>query len=532
MSIKPGWQCSSWPKTTKGDMTMKPKHFFLILAVVMGLGQAAPARPERPLTCAQFLQEALPRDPDFQAALQTYLQATYRTLGAQALADWTLKARAGLVHNESDTPSAFQPASVDAATYQLSLEKLFLSSGTRLTLSHQNEISRLTYPEGIPAVVDFGFGPVELVDQSPDISTPSFTLSLVQPLLKNAFGLARRFPLEQARLQEQGAVLDAAEAWENRIAGLAQQYLDWLAAYENRQALQEIVEELIRLEKLVTEKVKAGVAEKTDLLRTRDNLLQYQAQLLRAENNLAIAKRAILYLMTGAMPGPEDAQDLVPAPQNAVPDGISTARPVREQDLDSLRLLQKLDLLKGQLQDQLEVADNSLLPSLDLAGSWNLKGRDNNDGGGYSRLGDFKDYSLMLQASYPLGASQGQGDVGAAQAGLKEVEANRMSTRRSLGLNLKQLWDTIENTKKVVALEEKQLQNGKEKLAFDTRNYRIGRLDTFYLIDSQNALTNARLQLVNTQIQLKKLQVQYLALADKLLPLFPQVEAQLHAEVR
>ncbi len=514
---------------------MKDQRLFLILTLSLGWAtfcQGAWAQPEQPLSCARFLEKALPQDPDFQVALQTYLKTTYSTLSAEAVADWTLKGSVGLVHNESDTPSIFQPTSVDTTTYQLSIEKLFLTTGTRLSLSHQNNLNRFYFLEGIPLVVDFGAGPVELIDQSPSTSTPSVTLTFLQPLLKNAFGLAQRFPLRQAWLQTQGAALDAQEAWENRIADLIQQYLNWLAAYENRNALQQIVDELKRLESLVTEKVKAGVAERTDLLRTRDNLLQYQAQLIRAETNLTNTKTAILYLMTGAMPLEGDKTTLIPNRENAIPDGSLAMRPLPVNRLGNLRLMHKLDLVKQQLQENLDVANNSRLPSLDLLGSWGFKGREDSDRGGYARLGDFKDYSLMLQASYPLGASQAQADLGTARTGLAEVVANRQATARSLGLNLTQLWDNIQSTRAVVSLQEKQLQNDREKLALDTKNYRIGRLDTFYLIDSQNALTNARLQLVNTQIQLKKLRVQYLALSDQLLPLFPQVEAQLRPEAK
>jgi len=51
------------------------------------------------------------------------------------------------------------------------------------------------------------------------------------------------------------------------------------------------------------------------------------------------------------------------------------------------------------------------------------------------------------------------------------------------------------------------------------------------LIDAQNALTNARLQLVQTRIQGQRLQLEYLELEDMLLDVFPQIKQRLEIEL-
>ena len=67
------------------------------------------------------------------------------------------------------------------------------------------------------------------------------------------------------------------------------------------------------------------------------------------------------------------------------------------------------------------------------------------------------------------------------------------------------------------------VKNAAEKLKLDIRNFRIGRLDTRYLIDSRNTLTNVRLQKVQTEIELNQLYIEYLSTADKMLKRFPGV---------
>ena len=51
----------------------------------------------------------------------------------------------------------------------------------------------------------------------------------------------------------------------------------------------------------------------------------------------------------------------------------------------------------------------------------------------------------------------------------------------------------------------------------------MGRLDTRYLIDSRNTLTNVRLKKVQTEIELNQLYIDYLSTADKMLKQFPDV---------
>ncbi len=488
------------------------------------------------LPCSQFISETLTRDPGFNQALQTYLQAKYARVSARAMAAWTLGASAGVVHSESTSGISFEPETVDVRTYELSVQKLFLETGSRLTLSHANSLSRLAYAASEPYVLDLGPGMAPLVldfgglaDTSPETSTPNIAVSLVQPLIRNAFGLADRFPLQAASLQTEAAELDAQEAWENRIAELYNAYFSWAAAYENVRAFQEIVMDLQRLLDQVERKVQAGVAERTDLLRTQENILQTRSQLIQAEGNFKNETVRIAYLRAGRDVAPGDIPRVRPILESGLqPDPADAEAPEAER-VDRLRLLRKLDLLHRQLEDRIAVAENSRLPSLDLVGNLTWKGRADDAGGGYGEI-NRKDYSVLLQAQYPLGAEQGRGETGQAQAGLAELERSREATRRDLTLSLVQMEESLRNLRDVLALNREQEASAAEKLQLDERNYRIGRLDTFYLIDSTNNLTQARLQRIQTQIQLQRMLVAYRSLADQLLARFPEVVQALQGE--
>lgn len=505
---------------------MRQAWFKAIIPVLALMAAAAAAAAEwdqvPELTCEQFIQEAAGRDPEFIRTLQAYLQAKYVRLGAGAVDTWTVGAAAGVAHSESVSGSIFEPLTVDAATYDLSVKKLFLETGTRLTLGHTNALTRLGYDPQLRAL----FG--GMIDTADRISTPAVTLSLVQPLLQNAFGLADRYPVEAADLQVEAARLDAAEAWENRLAELYSAYLDWTEGYETLRALEATRASLGRVEDLVTRKLAAGLVERSDWLRTRENALRVRSQLAQAEATFRNQTLNIAALRQGA--GAAAAEPSAWRPRldlTLVECGLNSPA-AASSEVEDLRLVRKLTLLGRQLERQAEVAENGLWPDVQLAGGLTRKGRSDVLAGGLDPIAK-TDYQLRLQASYPLGAPGGEAAAGRARAAREEVARAEASARRTLTVGTLQLEETLRRFADILAWQDEQLAAAQERLDLDTRSYRQGRLDTFLLIDAENALTQARLQHYQTHVAYRRAVVARLALTDRLLGRFPELAARLDA---
>lgn len=475
----------------------------------------------REVACETFIEDAMDKDPEFLGALQIYLGTRYDKLSAKAISDWTLGAMGGIAHSEPAIWSSYEPDKTDSYLYEVSLEKLFLTTGTRFRVSHGNTLSEMAYRGySVSVPVPYSVGP-----RTEELSLPNITVSVVQPLLKNAFGLADRFPIKAAELQVRSAELDVQEAWENRISELYNAYLTWVVAYENVIALQEIVADLKQMERQVKRKADAKVSEKTDLLLTRDTVLNYQGQLIQAEGDFINSSLNITSLRLGRPVTSQDIQKIKPKTGEAI------LRPEQDihynnlPDVSQLRLVRQLKILGIQLNETIRVAKNARLPSVDLVGDYTQKGSSEDRGGGYSQLDkdSTNDYSVMLRFTYPLGSRKARGELGRAKSDLIELEASIISTEQSLALALGQMAENIRRLEHVQVLLEERVANAEEKLRLDTEKYKIGRLDTRYLIDSRNALTNARLQKVQTDIQLKQLHVDYLSTSDGILKRFPDL---------
>ena len=473
------------------------------------------------LSCDTFMADAIDKDPEFLGALQIYLGAKYDKLSAKSIAAWTLGALGGMERFQSVSGSNYEPNRTDSYFYEVSLEKLFLTTGTRFKVSYSNALSEMKYKAStiIPAYKE-------------EMSSPSITVSVIQPLVKNAFGLADRFPVKAADLQVKSAELDVKEAWENRISELYDAYLLWIGAYENTVALQEIVSDLKRMEKQIRRKVHAKVSEKTDLLLTRETVLNYQGKLIQAEGDFLNSTINISSLRLGRPVTSKDISKIRPGPCHL---GFQSARDMTSGntvDVSQLRLIRQLGFLGKQLEESIRVAKNDRLPSVDAVAEYTKKARSDDRSGGYSELenDNREDYMAMLQFKYPIGSQKARGDLGKAKADLAEVEASIKSTRQSLSLALRQMKENINRLEQVLELLDERVKNAEEKLKLDTKNYKIGRLDTRYLIDSRNTLTNVRLQKVQTEIQLNQLYVDYLSTADKMLKRFPDIVKKLKVE--
>ncbi len=471
--------------------------------------------PYQELSCKIFISEAVEKDPEFIKMLQSYLKAKYAKLSSQAMAAWTLQANGGWIQTESTGASSLEPEAMNAYNYGVGLQKLFLETGTRLSLSHGNTFSQFKYsPDTATSMLG------SAVNRADKTSTPELSITMIQPLLKNAFGLADRYPVESAELQRQAAVIDVQEAWENRLAALYDAYFSWLAAYENVRAYQAIVSDLLRLQDQVARKVKVQVSEETDWLRIHENVLRNQAQLTQAEGAFINDSVNITFLRTGKVMAQEAIPKLKPSLDEPSLQYNHDFTPGPHPRVPDLRLMRKLQLLKIQLEKKAAVAAQDQLPDLELVGNAALKGRVENHSGGFDHLNK-KDYSIMLQVSHPLGQEQARGELGQARAGIQEIDQSIISLEQSLTLALFRISENIRRYQRVLDLNGEQAASSREKLKLDQKKYRIGRLDTFYLIDSQNDLTNARLQKVQTWIQLQRLIIQYLNSADRLLSKFP-----------
>lgn len=495
-------------------MGNKSNITFIITALMINLiSRVASAQDNflayQPLPCDAFISEALCNDTEFHKTLQAYLKSKYNLISARSLAAWTLDANAsvGYIPKIFDTvdESTKYTQVINSDVY---VNKLFMETGTRF---------RMEFGTAFASDINSS----NVIDQ---INSPAVSIQILQPLLKNIFGLADRFPVREAEYQIQAAKFDAEEAWENEISKLYLAYIEWCSAFEHLKIMQNVVLQTQQLQKEVEQRTGIGLAGAQDRRRMKDRLLEYQAQLPQLEAAFESESLKIAFLRAGKAIDASKLEKFYPYIESVLKDA-GNIKEITLAEVAGLRLKRKLDILRKQMVENELVSANAMLPALDFVGGVNYKPTPP-PYTGWSPLLNHTNFVLGLQINYPFGSEKGRGEIGTVQASIAEVEDSTTGVMMALTLGLSQTAKNIKSMQTAADFMNERLENDREKLNVDKKNYRSGQLDTFYLSESENDLMSARLRDLENRVELKKQLLLYLSTGDLLLKRFPELEKQ------
>lgn len=195
--------------------------------------------------------------------------------------------------------------------------------------------------------------------------------------------------------------------------------------------------------------------------------------------------------------------------------GSSKATPYQFTSYDEM-----LALLRQEKQNRLTAVDRSGGPTVKLTGEYRTTGVDRGDGGSNGNIGgsidDFTEnnrrgFGVGLNAVIPLDGKKGATEATRElleqhrfDAQLKTMEANLDATHVQLRNNVTLLVDIIRNQK----ANSQQLR---KRLEIERKKYTQARISAVDLINDQDALLSAELDVVSAQLQILNNLLDYLA---------------------
>jgi outer membrane protein TolC len=162
-------------------------------------------------------------------------------------------------------------------------------------------------------------------------------------------------------------------------------------------------------------------------------------------------------------------------------------------------LTQRPDLKEARLNVKnqrlaLLVAENQLLPSLDLQGSAGLNGLGENLGNDFEQVGsgDFYSWQAGVAFSIPIGNRTGRGNLAKQSVGADKARIELSDLTKGVVVEVKEAvrrvttdWKRIETTRRAKLLAEK-------KLEVETERYNVGLATTHEVLEFQDDLANAQ----------------------------------------
>lgn len=285
---------------------------------------------------------------------------------------------------------------------------------------------------------------------------------------------------------------------ENEVVLTVEQYYWQQVSLQEKRKTISIIESLIdNLYKDVEVAVKAGVANRNELLQVQLKKNSIASDRLKIENNLRLSKM-VLAQYIGL---PEDDFTIQTALQEALP-SPETYRVDPLTALPSTVEYQLLDknIEANRLQYKLKVGQH--MPSVGVGAGYmyhNILDTDHSFG------------MVFASVSIPLtGWWGGSHAIKKQKLQLKAAEYTRQNSNEQLLIRMQKLWNELEESYKQVNLSEESIRTAEENVRLSTDYYHAGTETLSDLLDAQSLLQQSRDQYTEDYTNYQIRRTQYL----------------------
>src|SRR3989339_531807 len=387
------------------------------------------------LSLDEFIKTAVKNNPQYRISAQDYLIALEQNKSANSLQDWNLAA-----------------------------------SGTGIEIKNSNTRMAANY------------GSASAFFPTSPYYTSNLSLTITQPLLRNAFGLATRNNLAMADSALSIAKVKLSEDWENFLTTLKEEYFKWQLCHLNITNYQTKVKKVEDQLALVKKQNRYGLSEDLDLVQIEQKLQGYKIMLAQAEMACDNQTEKVLGLIKKS-----NLDYPTISPEKFVKDG--TVLP-KEQAiaylLNNSNLKQTTDLLVKIQQRNLNSKDNQLLPDLNLIAQYKPNALTYNFSDSVMRVGSKSEYSITLSASRTLANDQANAEANKAKAEYEKVLKIQDNTLLNAQVGLTNLYTTLSYLDSMLELNKQSLKLAQERLTLEQKKFNQGRSSVFFVLQAED----------------------------------------------
>ncbi|MDA0751654.1 MAG: TolC family protein [Verrucomicrobia bacterium] len=482
------------------------------MGVALGLHAAESSEPVVELTLEDYLQRVLDQNDRIQiSVLQT--EVGLRRLDAERTLynpELVLNGQ----YQDLDRPNTVQQERQLSGLAEFDQQSHLYSSGIESLIPGGGRV-RLGYSVSRLKNNLQGSSSIFGTTRPPGAEFVTFTgLSLVQPLLKNAWG-AEMTPLRIAAQDSHIAFQGYRRELMRVITQAETLYWDLYYAQQRVQFLSESVSVTQNLLDDTKVKQNVGSASPLDVLEVESALAQRQAQLLDAEQAVIENMNRLLSLSANDQENSDQRVVSVDSPTLSDIENYSFVAARYEADKWNPDLLaQQREIIKQRVR--LKYAKNQRLPDLNLTGDYGYNGLGDSAGNSFDDVSnsDFVTWSVGVELRVPLdGGGRVKNELKAvklevqqAELGLKSMETELSNGIKAALHNLKSTHSSVGNHDKVVGFYDNLLKTQLERLE-------VGTVDNQQVLETEEDLLEAKIQSLMAKVLFRRavLQLQILS---------------------
>ena len=262
------------------------------------------------------------------------------------------------------------------------------------------------------------------------------------------------YGLQQARLNQESAVVSADRARQQVTAGTIIAYIQVLLARENQQVLDQLLETARSHLKLIQSRYNGGFVAKSDLLRAQVHMADLEQQMLEAQSQIDIA-RCNLNVAMGI--GTDMYYTLISPLEPGNPVAGSMDSWIRSA-LSNRPDLKQLNLQQQIAQKEIDKSRSLRHPSVNLAGNYEINSEDFEDTGSNYTIGAVVSVPLFTGGRISAKIREAIINLKQAQAMIRAMEHQVCAETRQAFFNAQSAWDRIRVARAAIGQSEESLR--------------------------------------------------------------------------
>ncbi|WP_160162700.1 TolC family protein [Magnetococcus marinus] len=381
----------------------------------------------------------------------------------------------------------------DSTAVSMSMSKLF-SSGLQL----EAEVSETKLMTSTMKTLDAN---------EPDNHRASYSLSVTQPLLRDARSSVVEAPVRAAELGHKAAEHERLDTQSMVTAEAVIAYHDLVLAQHKVAAMQEKIAMANRLLGMAEDLYKKGRLPQSDVWEVENSLSRFETALAEAQQGQREQSnrlRTMIMQSQGEDLGVLQVADVLPKKISNLPTLTESVEQAyaKRQDLKAKRMLLK------QQDEQLGYSENQMLPRLDLVASYGRSGLAYDGLDAFEGMKDLSpSWSLGVQASVTLnGNKQAKADVQSARAKREEAALAVKSLEVTITNDIDTSLNALKSACKRWKYWDKVANREEQRVVMEKDRVKAGRSDVRQLLLSEERAIDARQVLKEQQVAFAKAQ--------------------------
>jgi outer membrane protein TolC len=345
---------------------------------------------------------------------------------------------------------------------------------------------------------------------NPSLST-NVQFTVTQPLLRNFGFFPNRGPILIAQRNLQQARSNFTTQVNNIILGIIGDYWSVVLARENLSVQQKSLDEAQKSYDHDKKALSLGALPPLDIYRSESQVASRRVGLIQAEYSLKQAADQFRRDIGADLDPAVRALDLELTDQPA-PLGDLPATDIAVTLSRALANRPEFETVRQQLaSDELSIrlAHNNLKPDLELSAFYSGNGLNNSPSGLDIGLSGslnqtfhftYPTYGASLSLNLPVRRHSAQATLADALVSRRQDQYQERRTMQSITLEVTNAVHSLEEAKLTMEAAKVAVDLARESLHADERKYELGAETVFFVLDAQNQLAQAELNLIRSQI--------------------------------